>query len=170
MNPYFEQTILNADPIDLTRMLYQRAISSVRDAREHLEHQKIAKRSAAVMQAYLAIAELLASLRPEVAAELSQRLRNLYFYMQQRLLHANMQQTDQPLAEVLGLLMTLDEGWSGVAAQLARDRELPAGAVDPHVVNAGALPGRAMTWGGLRFMPDSKAPPGMPAPVPTPKT
>jgi flagellar protein FliS len=127
MNPYVEQTILGADPIDLIRVLYQRAISCVRDAREDLRNKRIAMRSAAILRAYLAIAELLAALRPEVATELSGRLRNLYFYMQQRLLDANMQQADQPLAEVLGLLTTLDEAWSGVAAQLARNREAPAG-------------------------------------------
>lgn len=126
MNPYFEQTILNADPIDLIRMLYQRAISSVRGAREHLREKRIAERSAAILQAYAAIGELLAALRPEVAPELSARLRNLYFYVQQRLLDANMQQADPPLAEALGLLITLEEAWSGVAAQLARNRETPA--------------------------------------------
>jgi flagellar protein FliS len=125
MNPYFEQTILNADPIELIRMLYGRAISCVRDAREHLQHRRIAKRAAAIMQAYSALAELVAALRPEVAPQLSGRLRNLYFYMQQRLLDANRQQSDQPLAEVLGLLSTLDDAWSGVAAQLALKKEVP---------------------------------------------
>ena len=126
MNPYFEQTILNADPIDLIRMLYQRAITSVRDGREHLRDKRIAERSAAILRAYLAIAELLAALRPEVAPELSGRLRNLYLYMQQRLLDANMQQVDPPLAEVLGLLITLDEAWAGAAAQLAPIRDAAA--------------------------------------------
>jgi flagellar secretion chaperone FliS len=123
MNPYFEQTILNADPVELIRMLYQRAVSCVRDAREHLRNKRIAERSTAILRAYSAIAELLAALRPEVASELSGRLRSLYFHMQQRLLDANMQQADIPLAEVLGLLITLDDAWSGVAAQLARNRE-----------------------------------------------
>ena len=75
MNPYFEQTILNADPVDLIRMLYQRAISSVRDAREHLRHKRIAERSAAIMRAYAAIAGVAGRARPEVAPELSARCR-----------------------------------------------------------------------------------------------
>ena len=130
MNPYFEQTIWNADPVELVRMLYQRAISSVRDAREQLRHKRIAQRSAAIMRAYAAIAELLGALRPEVAPELSRRLQDLYFHMQQRLLEANMQQADEPLAEVLALLTTLDEGWSGVAAKLVPDKEAEEQAVD----------------------------------------
>jgi flagellar protein FliS len=127
MNPYFEQTILNADPIDLVRMMYQRAISWVVDARGHLTHKRIAKRSAAIMRAYAVLAELLAALRPEMAPELSQRLQSLYLYMQQRLLDANMQQADHPLAEVLGLLITLEGAWTGVAAELAPNKEVPGG-------------------------------------------
>lgn len=127
MNPYFEQTILNADPIELIRMVYQRAISCVRDAREHLRHKRIAERSAAIMRAYAALTELLAALRPEMALELSGRLQSLYFFMQQRLLDANMQQADQPLAEVLELLTTLAEAWSGAAGELAPTEEVASG-------------------------------------------
>ncbi len=47
MNPYYEQMILNAEPVELIRLLYQRAISCVRDAREHLAHKRIAERSKA---------------------------------------------------------------------------------------------------------------------------
>jgi flagellar secretion chaperone FliS len=127
MNPYFEQTILNADPIDLVRMMYQRTISWVLDARGHLEHKRIAKRSAAIMRAYAVLAELLSALRPEMAPELSMRLQGLYLYMQQRLLDANIQRSDQPLEEVLGLLTTLEDAWSGVAAELRPQSEVPAG-------------------------------------------
>lgn len=119
MNRYFEETILNADPIDLIRLLYQRAISSVQDARKHLGQRQIAQRSAAIMRAYAVIAELLSALRPEAAPEIAGRLRNLYVYMQQRLLDANMQQAEKPLVEVLSLLTMLDEGWAGAAACLS---------------------------------------------------
>jgi flagellar secretion chaperone FliS len=127
MNPYFEQTILNADPVGLIGMVYQRAVFCLREARQHLEHKRIAERSAAIMRAYKALEELLAALRPETAPELSGRLQNLYFHMQQRLLDANMQQADPPLAEVLGLLITLSEAWSALAVQLAPKDDVAAG-------------------------------------------
>jgi flagellar protein FliS len=135
MNPYFEQTILNAEPIELTGMVYQRAISCVRDAREHLRHGRIAERSAAITRTYLALAELLGTLRPETAPELSARFQNLYLYMQGRLLDANARQADEPLAEVLGLLMTLADAWSGVARELAAAEESP-----------GAFAGASHAW------------------------
>ena len=123
MNPYFEQKILSVDPIELIRLVYQRARSSVADAREHLRNKRILERSAAIMRAYMAIHELLSALQPEVAPELCERLQSLYLYMQKRLLEANMRQEDPPLAEVLKLLTTLEEGWAGVAKQLAAGRE-----------------------------------------------
>jgi flagellar secretion chaperone FliS len=124
MNPYYEQMILNAEPVELIGLLYQRAISSVREAREHLAQKRIAERSKAITRAYAAVEQLIVALRPEAAPELCVRLRGLYVYTQQRLLDANMQQADAPLAEALGLLTTLAEGWSGVSEQLnPRDLE-----------------------------------------------
>ncbi len=123
MNPYFEQKILTVDPIELIRLVYQAARSSVADAREHLRNKRILERSAAISRAYMAIHELLSALQPEVAPELCGRLQDLYLYMQKRLLEANMRQEDAPLAEVLSLLTTLEEGWSGVAKQLAAGRD-----------------------------------------------
>ena len=114
MNPYFEQMILGASPIELIRLLYQRANSAVRDAREHLANGRIAERSASITIAYMVLAELMSSLRPEEAPEFANRLKGLYCYMQQRLLDANLKQIDLPLAEVLGLLSTLAEAWAAV--------------------------------------------------------
>jgi flagellar protein FliS len=128
MNPYFEQSILNADSIDLVRMMYQRTISWVLEARGHLANKRITERSAAIMRAYAVLAELLAALRPELAPELSRRLQSLYHYMQQRLLDANMRQADHPLAEVLDLLITLESAWTGVAAALTATNEVSVGA------------------------------------------
>jgi flagellar protein FliS len=124
MNPYFEQNILNAEPVELTRMIYRQAIASVREAREHPAQRQIRERAEAINRAYSAIAELLVSLRPEAAPELSARLQSLYSYMLRRLLDGNMQQVDPPLAEVLGLLVTLEEAWSGVAAKLKPQNEI----------------------------------------------
>jgi flagellar protein FliS len=114
MNRYFEQMILTASPVELIRLLYERAISSVREARRHLESRRIPERGKSINQAYSILAELSGSLRTDVAPELAARLQGLYSYIQRRLLEANLQQTDAPLAEALGLLSTLAEGWNAI--------------------------------------------------------
>jgi flagellar protein FliS len=57
------------------------------------------------------VLELNAALDHSLGGEISSRLAALYDYMLRRLLEANMQKTDAPLAEVSRLLSTLSEGW-----------------------------------------------------------
>lgn len=123
---YLESRILAADPIELVNLLYQGCRQAVRDAREHLAGGRIAERSRAITKACEILIELDGSLDHTRAGELSQRLAQLYDYMQRRLLDANMRQVDEPLAEVLGLLTTLGEAWEGVNRPAGK----PAGPVD----------------------------------------
>lgn len=115
MNPstsYFDQFVLSADPVTLIRMLLQKASTHVADARKCLASGEIQNRGTAILKAYEIILELQATLQDEHAPELCDRLRALYNYMQERLITANVQQLDAPLAEVHGLLATLIEAWT----------------------------------------------------------
>lgn len=114
MNPYFEQMVLSASPVELVRLLYQRAIGAVREAREHLSAGRIEQRCNSINIAYAVLTELTSSLKAEDAPELTANLNALYGYMQTRLIDANLRQVDEPLAEVVGLLMTLAEAWNVV--------------------------------------------------------
>jgi len=126
MNQYFEQMILTASPVELIRLLYQQAIASVRDARQHLEHRRIMERGTSINQAYLILVELSGSLRMEEAPLLAGRLQSLYSYIQKKLLEANLKQTDAPLAEALQLLTTLAEAWNSVPDVFADRADSPA--------------------------------------------
>jgi flagellar protein FliS len=112
---YLESRILAADPLELVNLLYQGCRQNVRDAREHLAAGRIGERSRAISRACEILVELAQSLDHKQARDISQRLAQLYEYMQRRLLEANMRQSDEPLAEVLGLLTTLGEAWEGVS-------------------------------------------------------
>lgn len=111
---YLESRILSADPLELVKMLYQAAITSIRDARRHLAAREIMARARAISKACAVLAELAVSLDHERGGEVSVNLARLYDYMSRRLIEANLQQADQPLEEVLGLLSTLLEGWEGI--------------------------------------------------------
>lgn len=114
MNPYFEQMILSASPIELVRLMYQRAIASVADAREHLRGGRIKERSQAIKRVYAILSELLITLDAEKAPELAANLRMLYCYMQERLIEGNFRQEDGPLEETGRLLTTLADAWREV--------------------------------------------------------
>jgi flagellar protein FliS len=119
-NTYMESRILGADPLELVNLLYQGCRQSVRDAREHLAAGRIAERSRAITQACEILVELAQSLNHSETGEISRRLAALYDYMQHRLLEANIRQTDEPLAEVLGLLTTLGEAWDDITRAAAQ--------------------------------------------------
>jgi len=108
---YLESRILSAHPVELVHLLYQACTASVREARVHLENRDIAARCRSVSKAHAILTELASSLDHERGGDLSRRLARLYDYMQRKLIEANFEQSDAPLAEVLGLLTTLSEAW-----------------------------------------------------------
>jgi flagellar protein FliS len=116
---YLESRVLSATPLELVRLLYQEAIGAVQDARHHLANGKILERSRAISKAGAILTELATALNHEAGGELAARLAGLYDYMQRKLLEANFQQVDPPLAEVLGLLATLAEAWTEISRPAA---------------------------------------------------
>jgi flagellar protein FliS len=120
---YLETEVLSADPIQLVNMLYRGALEAVSTARIHLAARAIAERSGRIMKAWDILHELSTSLDRAQAPELSSRLAELYAHMQQRLIDANVQQADAPLAEVETLLITLSEAWQTVQTSAPRARE-----------------------------------------------
>jgi flagellar protein FliS len=95
-------------------MLYQACSTAVGDARRYLAEGEILARSRSISKACDILLELTGSLDHERGGELSGRLGQLYGYMSARLVEANFQQRDSVLAEVAGLLATLQEAWEGV--------------------------------------------------------
>ena len=111
---YLEAEILGADPVKLTALLYRGALDAVANSRRHLASGDIRERSRRITQAYEILLELSHTLDHKAGGEISRNLAELYFYMQNRLIDANAQQTDAPLAEVEKLLASLSEAWSAV--------------------------------------------------------
>ena len=109
-----EVEILSSSPIELIRLLYKGALDSVESSRIFLAKGKIRERSAAITKAALIIDELSASLDFERGGKLAADLRELYDYMQRRLLQANIDQAEPPLAEVQALIATLYDAWKQI--------------------------------------------------------
>ena len=109
---YFENGVLSADPVELVRMLYRGCIDAVEKARQHLREGDIAARSAQITRAGAIVAHLTFSVNRDADPTMGANLIELYDYMQRRLLRANLEQADGPLAEVSRLLSTMLEAWA----------------------------------------------------------
>ncbi|MGE5645494.1 MAG: flagellar export chaperone FliS [Acidobacteriota bacterium] len=114
---YFESRVLSADPLELVELLYEAAIESVAAARRHLRAGEIAARSHEISRTCEILMELQGSVDREAGGALAANLIELYDYMQRRLIRANCEQADAPLAEVSNLLATLLEGWTACRPQ-----------------------------------------------------
>ena len=114
---YLESRVLSAEPVELVRMVYQAATGAVREARKHLAAGDIAARARSISYACEAVIELAASLDHQRGGALSARLSELYQYIVRRLVEANFEQQDAPLAEVESLLVTLSQAWEEARAK-----------------------------------------------------
>jgi flagellar protein FliS len=108
---YLESRILSADAVELTRILYEAALEAVERARQHVRKRDIAARSSQITRAMLILTELALALNHDIDPGLSRTMAELYDYMQRRLIEANAQQVEPPLAEVSQLLQTLLDAW-----------------------------------------------------------
>jgi len=158
---YLESRVLSASPVELILILYESASGAVQEARGHLEAHEIAERSRSITKACGILAELISSLDRERGGEIAQRLGQLYGYMYNRLIEANRQQADGPLAEVLGLLTTLSEAWEKAGP------EAQAPALAPVVEAPSSVNRMADSYGAESYgPPNAWSQPFPPDPVP----
>lgn len=111
---YLEAEVLNAEPLKLVLMLYRAALDAVAAARLHVQRGDIRERSRTITRAMEIVNELALSLNHAAGGDISRNLAELYAYIQTRLIEANTQQTEPPLAEVETLLSTLLAAWGSV--------------------------------------------------------
>ena len=110
-----ETSMVDASPHRLIAMLFEGALESIARARGALERRDTDTRAKALNRAVRIIDEgLKASLDP-AGGEMSTNLRNLYQYISQRLLAANLRGDAAALDEAARLLTELSQSWQGIA-------------------------------------------------------
>jgi len=109
-----ETGVPSANPHHLILMLFDGAISSLQNAQGHMRARRIAEKGMAITKAIRILDEgLKASLDPaggEIAAQLS----DLYDFMVLHLVKANMNNSVEAVAEVLGILQGLRDAWFAI--------------------------------------------------------
>jgi flagellar secretion chaperone FliS len=126
-NPYQQAewaAVDSADPVELVVLLYEKALSSISQARECVERKDIAGRSRSIQSAVNCIVELVQSLDMHGQPEMAGRLLELYVYALDRLREANFQQSAGPLTEAESVLSTLAQAWRECQAKLRQETKL----------------------------------------------
>ncbi len=114
---YREVAVKTANPLQLIVMLYDAAICSLQEAREHIDRKNIAGRSRSLNKCISIISELQSCLNLKAGGEIADSLDRLYDYMKRRIFSANVEQSVQPLVEIEALLENLRSAWGEIAGQ-----------------------------------------------------
>lgn len=122
-----ETAVEAADPYKLVLMLYEGALLAVADARAHMSRGETAAKGEAISKAITIIDHgLKASLDVKAGGELGEQLYALYEYMSRRLVHANLHNQPEILAEIHDLLSELNAAWASIGKQPEAQAAQPA--------------------------------------------
>nr|MBI3614277.1 flagellar export chaperone FliS [Nitrospirota bacterium] len=124
---YRQNQVQQASPIELIVLLYDKAITRLGDAIRCMQEGRIAEKGTAICHAVDIITELQAVLDKDRGGEIAAKLDQLYTYMVQQLTVANYENDLKPMADVACLLEELQQGWKGLAQQMAGGAQTPAG-------------------------------------------
>lgn len=123
------QAISGADPHRLIVMLMQGVIEKVAAARGYLAQGKRPEKAQQISWAISILDGLRMSLDKEKGGEIAANLDDLYGYMEEKLLQANIRDDDKLLEEVNALMKTILSGWMEIAPskQQSEPAAVPAG-------------------------------------------
>lgn len=114
-NVGIESGVAAADPHKLILMLYQGALLAISSAKNQMKLNQVAAKGASITKAIKIIDEgLKACLDVEAGGEIGKNLYDLYDYMNQRLLIANLKNDTAILDEVAALLGELKGAWESI--------------------------------------------------------
>ncbi len=116
-NPYgkYQKTsVTTASKEKILLMLYEGAIRFIRQAKSAMKEERIADKGMAISKANAILSELMATLDFEAGGDIAADLENLYVFMIDKLIDANINNTEEDLDVVINLLQTLYTAWKDV--------------------------------------------------------
>ncbi|HWR88593.1 MAG TPA: flagellar export chaperone FliS [Acidiferrobacterales bacterium] len=114
-----EAAVADADPHRLIQLLLESVLVRIASAKEHMQRGDVARKGECISQAISIMDGLRASLNAEAGGEIASNLEDLYVYVSQRLLEANLKNDASRLDEVTRLLGEIKGAWASIAPSQA---------------------------------------------------
>ena len=109
---YQQNSVMTASPQELTLMLYNGCLKFIKLAKRAMMEKNFEEKNKNMIKAQMIIQELRGTLDPDI--ELSQGLEQMYEYLYNRLVEANMKNDIEALDEVINFVMELRDTWKQV--------------------------------------------------------
>ena len=126
LNAYRQTEVQSRTPLELVVMLYDAALKHILAAKTAIAQRDIRARKEAIGRLLAIVGELQNTLDIERGGEIATSLDSLYAYMMGRIMEAVAGNNAAPLNEVERLIVTIREGWQGIATIPAAGSDAPA--------------------------------------------
>ncbi|MCS7186399.1 MAG: flagellar export chaperone FliS [Armatimonadetes bacterium] len=113
-NPYLQQMVETATPVQLIGLLFRRGSELMDEAERALTERDFERANEALTKAQRVVAELISSLDMEKGGEIAVNLHRLYTFVWERLLHANLRKSIEPLQDAKQVWSQLCDLWGQV--------------------------------------------------------
>jgi flagellar protein FliS len=107
-------SIMDASPHRLVQMLMEGALEKIALAKGSMANKETASKGENISKGIAIIGGLKSSLDRETGGVLAENLSNLYDYMANRMVVANLRNDESILDEVAGLMAEIKMGWDGI--------------------------------------------------------
>ncbi len=115
-NSYLQQMVETATPVQLIGLLFRRGSELMDEAEQALTERDFERANEALTKAQKVVAELISSLDTEKGGEIAVNLHRLYTFVWERLLHANLRKSVEPLQDAKQIWEQLRQLWEQVEA------------------------------------------------------
>jgi flagellar protein FliS len=141
---YQQANYLTATPMKLVMMCYDGAIGSLKLARENYVAKDYEAKGRALNRTIDIIQELNSSLDLKKGGKVAENLRNIYTYMTQTLIEADLKRDIDMFDQVISMLEELESAWKAIAMPAVHVEERKTA---PVMIDQGVRPPVAMARG-----------------------
>lgn len=113
---YKQTSVQSSSPLQLVVLLYDGAIRHLTAAREAMGRRDMVARRDGLSRAMAIVAELQSTLNLKEGGDVAKSLDNLYVYILELIVQANLRNDPRPLEEAERLLAPLRDAWAQVAS------------------------------------------------------
>ncbi len=117
--------IEDASPHKLVEMLFSGAIDRISQAKGFIERGEIKSKGIAIGKALSIIEELRRTLDMEKGGEVAENLHDLYMYIKERLVTANLKTDVDILNECQQLIGQINDGWRHMSSDIKNKPQMP---------------------------------------------
>lgn len=122
-----QTSIMDADPHRLIQLLFQGAADNMSAAKGFIEHADPEQRNRCLNKSIQIVGGLRSFLDQDKGGEITEKLDQLYEYLEQRLFQANVNNDAEGVEECMGLLKQVSSAWNEIRPQATAETSTAAG-------------------------------------------